>query len=471
MTSPQDSEPGRRSRFSALRGRRNIADSTPEPALVAEPAWVPETTSAPATTADPPATPTPELPIAQRAAEQSTSEWLPAGATATIAREERPSGPTPGQWLPGGESVGPELTASQRLAVYAYCHEMCGSQDEGTAAHQAIASLRSSRVISDEKLLRATRLAAAEHASAAPLGTGWRTRMRDALAAEHDVSCRRVPVLLARRRNGDLEKDESVALDEHLHQCLHCQAAEVRLERAERAFAAAVAGTAIEEVETAATGSFPVSEEPPAAAARTEKWEAIASAAVPLAAVAAGAEAADAEDAVAQPTSSPATPSPAVPPPPRRRRRRLSAVAIALALVAIAVAGAGAAVLLGKGKSSAHHSTLSLATPSISSSTAAPAVRHHPKHKRVVHHAARKPHKSKPKPKPKPTVVASAPAQTTAVAPTTSAVQPSTSVTHVTPTPTPQPTPQPTPTHSVTIQQPSLGATGGSTTGVGPKKK
>src|SRR5436305_12766589 len=89
----------------------------------------------------------------------------------------------------------------------------------------------------DDQLLRVTRVAAAAHAprKAGPRG------LRGMLAAEHQSECDGTPGLVAQRANGELTPARQFKLENHLVRCLFCRAAEVREQRASRAFAAVLA--------------------------------------------------------------------------------------------------------------------------------------------------------------------------------------------------------------------------------------
>ena len=74
------------------------------------------------------------------------------------------------------------------------------------------------------------RLLAAKYANVDPATRGWRR----ILAAERE--CSFTPFLLAGRSNAELSDAELERFERHLETCLVCQAAELRFERAERAF-------------------------------------------------------------------------------------------------------------------------------------------------------------------------------------------------------------------------------------------
>ncbi len=154
-------------------------------------------------------------------------------------------------WLPNGQGRRPapvEPTDRQRLAVEAYCRELCTPAEAPVATTEALSAFTVSatrlgrRATSDDHarvLARAMRAAAASHAGIEASSPGWRSRVADALTAERDVGCRSVPGLLACRANGELAGGEAAALRDHLRDCLRCRATEVRMARAERTFATA----------------------------------------------------------------------------------------------------------------------------------------------------------------------------------------------------------------------------------------
>jgi hypothetical protein len=132
--------------------------------------------------------------------------------------------------------------------VLAYCRELCGPILGPTAANAALASYAATTNPSggdggadQEPLLRSTRLAAARAELDAARQTGWRGAVSRALVAERDSHCADTPVLIATRSNHELDAAAAERLDEHLSSCLRCRAAQLRADRAERAFAAIIA--------------------------------------------------------------------------------------------------------------------------------------------------------------------------------------------------------------------------------------
>lgn len=428
-------------------------------------AWLPAERSAWRPQADL-AVPSPPAPVSQ----QASTDWLPAGATTTLERAPAPPAPESADWQPPGSSEAAQLSAQQRVAVHAYCQEMCGADRAAIAAEDATSAISGSGSVDERELLQATRLAAATHAAVPIGGSGWKSRFVDALAAEHEVNCRRVPTMLAQRANGQLSKGERAALDDHLHRCLRCRATEVRGDRAERAFVAAGAGTALGAVEAAAAQS-PATPRPvdtpaplaapaePAAAGEHEpapqKWEAASTAVIP-ATVLAAASAHDASAAA-----------------PRRRggthRRALVAAACLLLLAGIAVAGIAIANH-GKSSSAATSSPTVASTPKVS--TPAHRVQH-----RIVHRAhASKPHRrAHPRRIVKPTTTVVAAAPTSAPTPTPSAPVVNSALSAPAPS---QPVAQPAPSQpasssspsTISISQPSLGSAPARTQGIGGGK-
>src|SRR5205807_6040717 len=123
-------------------------------------------------------------------------------------------------------------------AIQLYCRELCGSPRMTAAAAHVIGSISPADGDGgDDQLLRVTRSAAAAHAprKASPSG------LRGMLAAEHQSECDLTPALLAERANGELPPARQFKLENHLARCLFCGAAEVREQRASRAFSAVLA--------------------------------------------------------------------------------------------------------------------------------------------------------------------------------------------------------------------------------------
>jgi hypothetical protein len=126
-------------------------------------------------------------------------------------------------------------TAGTESAVRAYCAELLNTPHWGLIADEILATTDLASTPADE-LLQATARLAAEHASVVLVQPGWRARR----SAKH-VDCHSTPGRLASRAGGNLGGVEEEQLEKHLRSCLHCQAAELRAARAERAFATALA--------------------------------------------------------------------------------------------------------------------------------------------------------------------------------------------------------------------------------------
>ncbi len=306
-------------------------------------------------------------------------------------------------WLPNGHGRRPapvEPTDRQRLAVEAYCRELCPPDAAPAATTETLSAFsvsaarlghRATPADHARVLSRVMREAAASHAAVEPSGPGWRSRVVDALTAERDVGCRSVAGLLARRTNGDLAGGEAAALRDHLRDCVRCRATELRMARAERTFTTAsrlgvmppgVTGIAFTAA-TAATATATATATEPAAPA-TADWTA-----VPVAAAAAGAGAAGAAAAGAAAAGAAAAPKTS----PAPRRRRLGPIPVAAAGVGmLAVCGVAAAAVLGGG--AAHHVTTNAASTPSPPATATPiaAAPVHKAHRSAaVHHRVHKP--------------------------------------------------------------------------------
>ncbi len=451
----------------------------------------------------------------------------------------------PRAWVPNGHGRRPapvEPSDRQRLAVEAYCRELCPSDEVPAATAEALATFGVTAVRLGQKatsadhervLSRATRNSAASHALVGASGSGWRSRVVDALTAERDVGCRVVPALLARRGNGELAAGEAAALDDHLHDCLRCRATELRMARAERMFTAASRlGVAPPGLTGAVVPEGPVADAAVADAAVA--WASAGEAAVGEAAVgeAAVREVSDADvpapfaDAPAAaadstwippeltpkptppvtepaPTSDweavpvaataslaggppPPTDHPPAHHPPGRARRRVGPIPVAAAVGLLAAGGVATAAVLGSG--SAHHAKTPAAsipsTPSVSAPVASAPVRQlHSRH--VVHRRVHRKPNPKPKPKPVTSTITSTSATTTGNTGNTGSVGSTGNTGAVTPAPTVSSSPPVASSppassggggssggssgSSATIQQPSLGATNAPTQGIGNK--
>jgi hypothetical protein len=439
------------------------AVAEPEPPTLAEPE--PPTPEPVAADREPVATESawipaqPEAPRVEPAPDEPASPWfVPAGRaeaeaesqpTVSMPPEPEPTAPEPSAPKPPpAEPAAPELPAilagsrRQTLAVESYCRELAPAAASAAAA----AALGGFPGGDDLALLRRTRAIAARHATVRPPRHGW----RNMLAAErHDGTCERTPRLLAMRANGELDEARRAELERHLESCVTCQAAEIRAERADRAFAG-VTGIAIEA--------------PPAVAAEAPAANVVAPGAAEALAMAAWASEAEPGSAATSewlppapepgPVRAPATYErpPIEQAPPRRPFSRHGLVGVVGGATAIAAAAVLAVVLLTSGSSTKSQSVAQSTTPA-PVTRAAPA----PRHKKAAakpHHAAKKPatHHAAPSA----TAAASAtPAATPTSQPVASSPAPAPA-----PTPTPAPsTPAPSQPSSVSIQQQSLGST------------
>jgi hypothetical protein len=131
----------------------------------------------------------------------------------------------------------PERAEGDReLAVHAYCLELCGPELTPIATEEVAASPRLSdhwSVVPEPELLERTRSTASGFAPLM-LQPGQNQIRAEGLVAECSFTLPR----LARRANGELDRLSDAALQEHLAWCPVCRAAEARMARAERAFAA-----------------------------------------------------------------------------------------------------------------------------------------------------------------------------------------------------------------------------------------
>lgn len=325
-------------------------------------------------------------------------------------------------------------------AVFAFFAELCGRAGAGRYAAEAI-GLFESRVNqgelapTDDSLRSVAGEVAVHRKLLASPRAGWRAAVRGALSQEG--TCAATAGLLAARSAGTLEPGDEEALRRHLHECLPCRAAEVRWQRAERAFAGTLQfGGA---VGADAAAAEPVSAFAPAAAATA----------------AAPAPAAAQDEPAPFPTR----------PPRRARGRRLAGVPLVALVAFAAICAAAVAFAVTSGNSS--HKPTQQAVQSVPSVPATPArppvkahhVRAHPRH--VVTHHARPVHHAKPKP-----AVVTASASPPAVRYVAPAPAPA--------APAPVSTPAPAPvapssgggggsggggSSTASIQQPSLGST------------
>jgi len=153
------------------------------------------------------------------------------GATAPRAAPAQASYVEP-MVLPTADPVEKGLDSEQaRAAVRRYCRELC----DPTTADRAVdavfvayaARAAASRTNADD-LLRTTRTIAAKHA----LGRSPSKRSRH---------CSATPARLAALASGELDAADRRELDRHLQDCIACEAIQIKMRRAERAFATTLA--------------------------------------------------------------------------------------------------------------------------------------------------------------------------------------------------------------------------------------
>lgn len=150
-------------------------------------------------------------------------------------------------------------SAHAEAAVRAYCRELC---DPGSSEHAVTESLQRFKTAGspdavEDELLRITRTTVADQAHE---GTG---KGQDLSRPEREDTCARTPARLTASANHELQPGEGHKLEAHLGSCLRCQATELRVRRAERAFTATLAGagTVAALSETAQPGArAPISE-------------------------------------------------------------------------------------------------------------------------------------------------------------------------------------------------------------------
>jgi hypothetical protein len=365
--------------------------------------------------------------------------------TATLAPPASPWTVDPGRAVapppPTEEEPRSDL---HRRAAEAYCNELLPSEAVGAAVEVALWSDGDS----DAELLRAVRTTAAERVTgdAKPRG------LREALAVEHENACDATPARLAERANGTLPEHDQRELEQHLGDCLSCQAAELREERATRAFAAALLSDG--------SGAAPAaaSPDPSAGGDASSRW-------TPGAEVIAGAAAVSA--------GLPPAPAPIA----RRRRRAL------LAGAGTIIAAAVVAVVLIAGNAKHHRGTTPQAaapvTPTQTQTATTPAPAHHrhvathrvrhttttrthkaAAHKKTTHKTTHKSKPSTPVSQPSTPVVYTPPHRTAPV------VVPQSSTPVVTHSSTPPPA-----TSVTSVSQSSLPATSAPQSGVGGSSK
>lgn len=201
--------------------------------------------------------PAPIAPEVDGPVDQQAAKWLPEGVTqlaeraapaATTPTDER-SEPSP--WLPeaappaGSHSLSPTAFAAldpKQLGctVSAYCNELLDSRLTTEATETILSRFNAvadgPRATAGE-LLRLTRKTATDYARAPD---AWRGLT---LAARRE-ECRGIPARIAARDGNTLAPAARADLDAHLDRCLGCQAIELRLKRAERAFTTTLKATA-----------------------------------------------------------------------------------------------------------------------------------------------------------------------------------------------------------------------------------
>lgn len=115
----------------------------------------------------------------------------------------------------------------RRKALEAYCRELFPIELATSAAAQ-ILDLLTGAIHDDGVFLQTTRVAAAARLI---------TRSAWEPGAQLSTACIETPLLLSARANGIDNASERGRLERHLDSCLMCRAAEVRIARADRAFA------------------------------------------------------------------------------------------------------------------------------------------------------------------------------------------------------------------------------------------
>ncbi len=383
--------------------------------------------------------PSPEAP-------STADRWIarPAPIAATITADE------------------PSVLAANKLrtrAVEAYCAEVCPPALAATAAAETLSSFVGG---DDSELLALTHALASNHVAVTPERRGW----QHILAVDHEQDCAEVPALLAARANGELSDADNERLGQHLNECLVCQAMELRMHRADRAFAGILG---LEGMSAPGPSAAAASAEPEPAADIIETS--------PAEPVAAFAQAAPAKGATAQPEpreSSPAAEATAVLPAAEAgeaasvRRRRLP---LALGAAGVALLAGAAVAALVTGGTSKHHAVSTAAVVKTPASTrSAPAAprpttkRTAPAHKRrrtrrTTATAAQAAIPAAPSQAQAPSA---ATPQTSSPAPATSSPAPAPSSSPAPASPSPSPSAPSNPSApssaSPSIQQPSLGA-------------
>jgi hypothetical protein len=385
-------------------------------------------------------------------------------------------------------------------AVDAYCGELLAPKSAPAAAIECLATFNGSDYAD---LLRHTGKVAVRHA--APPSS--RRRWRMALAGEARRVCESAPQLLVAIANHELGGEQRERLERHLASCLTCQATELRICRAERAFAgiagvvlparerdpAEVRAAPFESATVATTREVPTAEDVPVAEPTPRETTPILERQAPPA----GAETPSLEEASAPAEESSLSEDVTVPPlgedetrieqrrlpvgeveepppRPRFRRRGTGIVVAAVGLLAIAAVGGALALSVDNSKHQTAARTTTPVSPITTPASAAPKPR---KPAAILpHDAAKKPtaHRAAPVTPTAPAVAAvpatSSPAPaapqsaTSSPAPPQSAATPSSAVANSpasvpAPAPTPAPSSPPPSPPSVSIQQGSLGST------------
>ncbi len=174
---------------------------------------------------------------------------------ATTPRDERPE---QSPWLPDVvEPAGSSLSETKfaaldpkRLerAVSAYCNELLDSRPTAEATETILSRFNAvadgSRATADE-LLRLTRKTATDYARAPDAWRGLTSAVRR-------EECRATPARIAARDGNTLAAAARAELDAHLDRCLSCQAIDLRLQCAGRAFATTLEATTEDDPHAAA---------------------------------------------------------------------------------------------------------------------------------------------------------------------------------------------------------------------------
>jgi hypothetical protein len=316
----------------------------------------------------------------------------------------------PAEVAPAAIPMAPRLDAERATAAArAYCREACGSAGSEPAVAAILDTVEmQAQTVDEDELLRITRSAAAKRASR---DIGAQVERDDSAAA-----CPGATIALANLANGELRTTARRQLGAHVQHCLVCLATQVRMARAERAFATITATAPAREIESwfdlpaqSVRGRAAQVAAPPAPSPRRAAFAAAPSA------VAVAAAGPFAESAAAAYTAAPApAPTPplsvSAPPPvppepglpveagrPDRRRRIIVRRIVAAAVIDLAAAAVIATVVL---SGHSHTPTVSSAATALHTKAAGPsvapartpakAVSHKAKAKPVKHHVAAK---------------------------------------------------------------------------------